>query len=478
MSATVTQLPRRPRVTGQDNEFLPAALEILERPASPVRMALILIICALAAAVLIWGYVGRIDIVAVAQGKIQPTGRVKIVQPIENGRVRTIAVTNGQHVEAGEVLVAFDPAEAQAEETGLRFGLAAAKAEAQRRATAIQRVQTGDAALSVPWDADIPATIRSREALVLASDLRQLETSVASLTAQKRQKEAERDRLRETIRSQQDLVATLRERVTMRTTLVEKSSGTRASLIDATETLLTQQAVLSTELGQQGEADVAIDVANREIAKTRDTFLADNQQKLAEAERQADDLRERLAKAHEHTAHMTLHAAIAGTISASSVTTVGQVVVVGEELMRIIPDGSQLEIEAYLQNKDVGFVQPGQEAEIKIESLPFTRYGTIPGTIVRVAGDAIPEPDAQMVEANPARSNRSNGFTGGAQRTQNLVFPVIIRPERGSLPADGRNVPLSPGMAVTIEVKTGQRRILEYIFSPLVEIGETAMHER
>jgi hemolysin D len=305
-----------------------------------------------------------------------------------------------------------------------------------------------------------------------------LETTLASLSAQKRQKEAERDRLKETIRSQRDLVATLNERVAMRTSLVASSSGTLASLIDATETLLTQQAILSTELGQQGEAEAAIDVATREIAKAKDTFLAENQQKLAEAERQADDLGERLAKAREHTAHMTLRSAISGTVSASSVTTIGQVVVVGEELMRIVPDGSVMEIEAYLQNKDVGFVQPGQDAEIKIESLPFTRYGTIPGTIVRVAGDAIPEPDAQIVEGNPARSNRSNGFTGGAQRTQNLVFPVVVRPDKASLLADGRNVLLSPGMAVTIEVKTGQRRILEYIFSPLVEVGATAMHER
>ncbi len=478
MTATVTPLPRRPLATSRDNEFLPAALEILERPASPVRMALILIICALVCVSLAWGYFGRIDIVAVAQGKIQPTGRVKIVQPIENGRVRAIPVSNGQHVNAGDVLVEFDPAEAMAEETGLRFNLAAAKAEAQRRSVAIARIQTGDMAQPLTWDDEIPAAIRKRESLVLASDLRQLDTALASLTAQKRQKEAERDRLRETIRSQRDLVATLKERVTMRSTLVDLNSGTRASLIDATETLLTQQAILSTELGQQGEAEASIEVATREIAKAKDTFLAENQQKLAEAERQSDDLGERLAKAREHTAHMTLRSAIAGTVSASSVTTIGQVVVVGEELMRIVPDGSQMEIEAYLQNKDVGFVEPGQEAEIKIESLPFTRYGTIPGTIVRVAGDAIPEPDAQMVEANPAKSNRSNGFTGGAQRTQNLVFPVVIRPDKPSLIADGRNVPLSPGMAVTIEVKTGQRRILEYIFSPLVEVGVTAMRER
>lgn len=478
MSATVIKLPSARRGASRDAEFLPAALEILERPPSPVRMALILIIAALATVSLIWGYVGCIDIVAVAQGKIQPTGRVKIVQPSEPGRIRAIRVWNGQHAEAGEVLVEFDSAEAVAEETALRFSLAAAKAEALRRTTAVVRVQSNRPALPIMWTAEIPASIRRREELVLAGDMRQLETTVLSLTAQRRLKEAERDRLRETVRSQRDLVAVLRERVSMRTALVESSSGTKASVIDATEILLTQQATLSTELGQQGEAEVAIEVAAREISRARDTFLADNLQKLAEVERQADDLGQRFAKAHEHTDHMTLRAPITGTVQASSVTTIGQVAVLGEELMRIVPDDSQLEIEAYLQNKDVGFVRVGQGVEIKIESLPFTRYGTVPGTVVRLASDAVPEPDAQLIEGNPARSNRSTGFTGGTQRTQNLVFPMIVRPDMTSLMADGWKIALSPGMAVSIEIKTGSRRIIEYIFSPLIETATGSMHER
>lgn len=479
MSATVIALPRAPRAASQDAEFLPAALEILERPPSPVRMALILIIAALATTALLWGYLGRIDVVAVAQGKIQPTGRVKVVQPIEAGRIRSIRVENGQPVEAGDVLVEFDATEAVAEETALRFAHAAYRAEALRRTAAIARVRSFQTAPpAIAWDPEIPVTIREREEHVLAGDLRQLDTTMASLTAQRRLKEAERERLRGTIKAQRELVATLVERVNMRTTLVDKNSGTRASVIDSMETYLTQQATLAAEQGQLGETEAAIEVASQEILKAKDGFLADNLQKLAEAQRQADDAGQRLARARAHTEHMTIHAPIAGIVNASSVTTVGQVVVVGEELMRIVPNGSQLEIEAYLPNKDIGFVSAGQEAEIKIESLPFTRYGTMPGTVLRIAADAIPEPDAQQVEGNPSKSNRSSGFTGGGQRTQNLVFPVIVRPDAKSIFADGRDVALFPGMAVSIEIKTGRRRILEYIFSPLVEVGMQAMHER
>ncbi len=177
---------------------------------------------------------------------------------------------------------------------------------------------------------------------------------MASLIAQRRLKEAERERLRETIKAQRALVATLVERVNMRTTLVDKNSGTRASVIDSMETYLTQQATLAAEQGQLGETEAAIEVASQEILKAKDGFLADNLQKLAEAQRQADDAGQRLARARAHTEHMTIRAPIAGLVNASSVTTVGQVASVGEELMRIVPDGSQLEIEAYLPNKDIG----------------------------------------------------------------------------------------------------------------------------
>jgi hemolysin D len=198
---------------------------------------------------------------------------------------------------------------------------------------------------------------------------------------------------------------------------------------------------------------------------------------MAEAQRQSDDWREKLAKAKLKSGRMSLTSPIDGTVYGLSVTTVGQVVSSGEELMRITPTGAALEIEAYLANKDVGFVKRGQTAVVKIESFPFTRYGALSATVERVASDAIPEPEAQQVEGDPARARRDKTFAG-AQRTQNLVFPVTLKPERTTMDIDGQIVRLTPGMAVTVEIATGNRRILEYIFSPLVETGARAMKER
>jgi len=319
--------------------------------------------------------------------------------------------------------------------------------------------------------------LREREDAVLAADLNQLNAQLASIEAQRDQKRAERDQLVKTIETQKRLIATLQQRVDMRTTLVNERAGAKAAVIDATETLQYQQTQLAIQQGQLASDETGMAVVARDAEKTLQSFISENAQKLADAERQAEDLDQKLAKATAKTDYMTLRAPIDGNIQASMVTSVGQVVATGQEAMRIVPDGAALEIEVYALNRDIGFIHEGQEAVVKIESFSFTRYGTINAHVTRVASDAIPEPDASQIEGDPAKTTNGAGFAG-AQRTQNLVFPVTLTPDAASIDVDGRAAPLTPGMAVTVEVRTGSRRILEYLFSPLVEVTSGAMKER
>jgi hemolysin D len=149
----------------------------------------------------------------------------------------------------------------------------------------------------------------------------------------------------------------------------------------------------------------------------------------------------------------------------------------GQEIMRVVPENSAMEIEAYVLNRDIGFIKIGEEAVVKVESFPFTRYGSIRARVTRIARDAIPEPDANALEGDPARAPQPSGFAG-AQRTQNLVFAVGLEPDATTIKADGQVVPLTSGMSASVEIKTGSRRMLEYVFSPLVEVGARAMRER
>jgi hemolysin D len=278
------------------------------------------------------------------------------------------------------------------------------------------------------------------------------------------------------IAAENELIKTLQERVEMRSQLMQMNAGSKANLLDSTSEMQTQMTTLAQQKGQLAEAEANLAVLDREQQRARETFTADNAQKASEAERQAEDLAEKLIKAKTRLDHTTLTSPIDGTVQGSTLTTVGQIVSSGEELMRIVPSGATLEIECYLPNKDIGFVKEGQQAIVKVESFPFTRYGTIEAKVTRVARDAIPEPDADQQEKDPTQPARRS--PNGAPRTQNLVFPVTLQLEKAAISIDGANMPITAGMAVTVEIRTGSRRILEYVFSPLVQIGSEAMKER
>ncbi len=470
---------KTPGATLSDREFLAPALEILETPPSPVKVAFLWVICALLATAVVWAYFGRVDIIASAQGKFQPTGRVKVVEPLETGRVDDIRVVNGSLVKAGDVLVELDRSAAEADAQGASAELASDRAEILRRKTALgaARRRRLDPASTIDWPADVPTALRERENRVLAADLGQLGATIASFDAERAQKTAERDKLAETIASQRSLVATLQERVDMRTKLVEAKAGAKAAVIDATETLqyqITQQAM---QEQQFASLTAELEVIARDSDKAVQAFISDDAERLDDAERRAEDVEQRLAKAQAALDHLTLRAPIAGRVQSSIITNAGQVVASGQEVMRIVPENSELEIEAYVLNRDIGFVSVGQEAVVKVESFPYTRYGAIKAHVTRIAKDAIPEPDAAAIEGDPVRPSNAAGFAG-AERTQNLVFAVVLRPDAQTIAVDGVDEPLSSGMAATVELKTGARRMLEYLFAPLVDVASRAMRER
>ena len=468
----------KPLMARDDQEFLPAAIEILERPGSPIAFVMLPGICALALIALVWAWFGWTDIVAVAPGKIQPTGRVKIVQPLEAGKVKAILAVNGVRVKEGDPLILLEPDDAIADEIALRSALGSSLAEIIRRDAVIKSAT--DLQISVKlidWPDTIPANARAREDAVYRADMESLIGQTRAIDAQRAQKEAEKSRLANTLLAQDAVLATLQERVDMRTTLLNTNAGSRATVIDALETLNTQTAILVGQRGQLLEAERAVDSLNAERERLVRGFIADNMNKRLEALRQSDELAQRWTKSQLRVERMTLRSPADGLVQASNVTSIGQVLPAGQEIMRVVPSEGPLEIEVYLQNRDIGFVHEGQSASLKIEAFPFTRYGTVEAKVVRVATDAIPAPDASQMAGDPARPAESRGIAGG-QHTQNLVFPVILKAEKASIDADGRTVALSPGMAVTAEIKTGKRRIIDYVFSPLVEVASTAIKER
>ena len=293
IEARALALPSVRRHALSDREFLAPALEILETPASPVQIAFLWTICALVGVALIWAYFGRIDIIASAQGKFQPTGNVKVIEPLETGRVAAIYASNDTPVKAGDIVVELDRSAAEADVGAAKDELASARAETLRRQAALTaaRARAFSSVPAIDWPDDVSLALRQREDQVLSADLGQLGAALASFDAQRAQKSAERDMLLQTIAAQKRLVATLQERVDMRTRLVELQAGAKAAVIDATETLEYQQTQLAMQLGQLASLSTGLDVVARDSEKAIQSFLSDDAQKLSDAERRVEDAR-------------------------------------------------------------------------------------------------------------------------------------------------------------------------------------------
>ncbi len=334
---------------------------------------------------------------------------------------------------------------------------------------------------TIPWPAGIPQNLREREERVLHADLAQLAATLADLRAQRAAKVAQRDKYIANIAATNALITSLNEHSGMIEKLLKEGWASRAKYLDMLQPVLQAKETLATLQGSLATAIEAISAADAQIVQARETFIADNTTKLAAAEQRVDQFSQELIKDTEKVKDMTLRAPISGTVQASAVTTIGQVVTTGQQLLQVVPDGVPLEIEAYVENTDIGFVAAGQPANIKVDTFPFTRYGSIDGTVVQVANDAIPGKQAQKQQTDPSQApslDSSMSVTTAAQQTQDLVFPVIVKPARTHMTIGGKKIPLTSGMTVTVEIKTESRRVISYILSPLVQAFSDAGHER
>jgi hemolysin D len=498
--------PRPPTsgISGRDREFLPAALEILETPPPPLPVAIMLTICLFFVAALIWSFIGRLDVHAVAPGKMETAGRAKVIQPLESGKILAIGVENGSRVKAGDLLLELDSAEAGADESAARDALDAGLAEIARRRFAIRAVGAlrlepaggrdraaasgivdqldaalADADRKIVWEAETPETFRLRELAVLSADMRQLSGALTNLDKQMAQKEATRQRLNMSIAFQNTLMDTLTQRVSTRQQSIDLNVGTKINLYDAKEELEKSQSALASDEGQLIETDAALTELRSEKAKALSQFVADNENKLADAARKADESRQSLAKAAARRARTKLYAPIDGIVQQLSVTTIGQVVTTGQQLMLVTPSDGALRVEALVANLDIGFVKLGQDAVVKVDAFPFTRYGALSGKVIRIASESLDEQEAKRVLANATSAANPGAAPASAPgQPESFVFPVTIALDQRAMRIDEATIPLTSGMTVTVEIKTDSRRVIDYLLSPLSRVASEAMRER
>ena len=456
---------------GDELAFLPAALEIVETPPSPIGRAIGVTIILLFCAALGWSWWGTIDIVASATGKIVPSGRTKVIQPFETGVVRSIRAQDGQVVKAGDVLIELDPTVNAAERDHLHNDLLAEQLNIARLRAALAAGDDPLADFTPPADAD-PALISTQRQLLL-NQVTEHRAKIAALARQQAQKEAEQATTAATIHKLETMIPVIQPRVDIRKTLMDKELGSKITYFETLQLLVEQQEELSVQKSHLHEAEAAMAAIRETRGQAEAEYRHTLSDELAKAEQKANGLTQDLIKAEQKTRLQLLTAPVDGVVQQLAIHTVGGVVTPAQSLLVIVPSDSRLEIDATVSNRDVGFVHAGQEAEIKIDTFNFTRYGLLHGQVLSVSQDAIIHERQNDRPRELGTQNDSSEPKG-----QELNYSAHISLDRTKMRIDDRMVNLSPGMAVTVEIKTGSRMILSYLLSPLLRYRQETLRER
>jgi hemolysin D len=451
-------------------EFLPAALEIVETPPSPLGRAIGATLIALFVVAVAWACLGHVDIVATAAGKIIPTGHSKVIQPFETGVVRAIRVADGQSVNAGDVLIELDPTINEGETNHLQGDLQSAQLDVARLHAALADTNDALAAFHPPQAANPALVAMHRQLLVAQTTERR--AKIAALDGQRAQKEAELNTISATIDKLAAVIPTIQERVDIRKTLNEY--GSKLQYFEVLQQLTESQQERLVQQSHYREAQAAlaaiIETRSQTVAEYRRTLLGEQ----TEAERKAAGLAADLSRAEQRTKLQLLTAPVSGMVQQLAVHSVGGVVTPAQTLLVIVPGDSRLEIEAMVTNRDIGFVHAGDDVEIKIDTFDFTRYGLLQGRVLGISQDAI-------VRDNPSDKSTDKASGGNATsepKGQELAYAARISLDRTQMQVEDKLVNLSPGMAVTAEIKTGSRRIISYLLSPLLKYKQESLRER
>jgi hemolysin D len=406
-------------------EFLPAALEIQEKPVSPTLRITAKVLIAMIVLLIGWAVFGQMDIVVNATGEIIPHDRTKTIASVEVASVRALHVTEGQSVKKGDLLIELDASAVDTEHDK-------AKSNETETKLIIARSQA------------MIAAIENRTPPHLAS--------ITGIPAQK------------LLEAQKHLDGQFHDFMAK----LQRADGAIVRYTDSLA-LLTQQASDYRELAKNHDVPTHAYLEKEQARVDLEGQLTDarNQRSvlITEAKRMAYDTQTDAGKnlvpaqqdALRNAAHsklLKLTAPVDGTVQQLAVFTVGGVVPAAQPLMKIVPREDRIEVEAMLENKDVGFVEEGHTASVKIDAYEYTRYGVIPARVIHVSSDAIKD------------------------EKKGLLYSVILALDKSTISVKGHEMPLSAGMSVRADIKTGSRRVIEYFLSPLLQHKRESLNER
>lgn len=460
-----TTPPATPTQDAWANPFTTAAIALQAKQPAHVARMVSLSICAMVLAAILFCCFTHLDIVVTAQGRVIPSGKSKVIQPLEAGVVKTILVRDGQQVKAGDTLIELDPTSSGADSQRLQRELWESEADVQRTTQLLERLNGKVVKRNQPLVPGLPGMapvsgmpeeIQMNQNAMLSSRQAEQDARLAALDAEVTRREADADAIESSLVQVRNSLPLVKKKHEMREDLAKTGHIAETGLIETRLELINLEKELAVQGNRLKESRAGLNAARQQRNQAVAEFRARSSVELVDALKKRESARQELVKANQRRDLQHIKAPVDGVVQQLAVSTVGGVVTQAQPLMTIVPENAALEIEAQALNRDVGQIRVGQRAVVKIETFDFTRYGYIDGEVLWIGTDAVMD------------------------QKLGPVYPVRIKLQAGKTPniAYGRAGIVTAGMSVTADIRTDERRMIDYFLSPMLRYKDESLRER
>ena len=443
-------------------DFSPPLLRIQEKPPAPLAGWMLRLLLALLAGLLLWAAFGRLDIVAVAEGKLVPSSYLKIVQPAEQGIVKEILVKEGETVREGQVLIRMDSVLTEAD-------VKAIQAEYYNKRIALRRIDAQLSARPLTKEKGDPADLYAQVQAQHAANVRAYESALAqekSLLEKARQDLAGAQATKAKL--EQVLPHYIEQEKAFEKLTKDGFSG-RLMYTDKQRERIEKEQDLRAQEFTIGSNQALIEQSRNKIAQITADYRRQLQTERVETAAQFEKAAQELAKNEHRHELLELRAPAEGIVKDLATHTIGTVAAPGTILMTLVPRAEKLVAEVWVGNDDIGFVRPGQDVKLKLAPFQFQKYGMLDGKVRQVSADATEAPSA---------NTRSDALTGRDRPMGPLTYRTVVELASQHLELDRERFALTPGMQVAGEIHLGTRTVLEFLLSPVQKAFHEAARER
>lgn len=435
----------------QETEFLPAILEVTETPPSPTGRLVMWSILTLLVVGILWSVLGHINEVAVAPGKVIPTGQVKTIQVKNKSIVKEIHVKEGQHVEKGDTLVVMDPTSTDADYDSLNKRAAYYALDIQRL-----EAELNGTSFSPKSDPNLELKDITAEQSLYQSRVSQHRAEMEAAANAVNQKQAALNAERVNLNKYDEMLEIAREKERRLIELTKENAISEFQLFEQTSQRINYEKTAAAQLDLIKRAEAELSEAQAKLSNLDAAYKKDVMASLVESRKQYYALTEESKKADENQRLSTVVAPCSGTVYNLAVHTEGGVVTDAQPLMVIVPDGVELEFEVWAENKDIGFIKEGQEAEVKVATFNFQKFGMLTAYVDEISADSNSD------KSDPEKNKR---------------FRLLLKLDENTL-KENPDIHINPGMEVTAEIKIKEKRIIEFFLDPFRRYTHESLRER